>query len=101
MSLWLFLELVHFIYDIRRFTTSCFSAKIKLGHWNHFNKKHVVELSLLFPRILIKITFVQAASLDLLCPDVGEVCGGTMREERLDLLQNKLEALRLTESYQW
>ncbi|CAG5999738.1 unnamed protein product [Menidia menidia] len=42
-----------------------------------------------------------AAAVDLLVPGVGELCGGSLREERLDLLQARLEEAGLEETYSW
>ncbi|XP_076138387.1 asparaginyl-tRNA synthetase [Alosa pseudoharengus] len=42
-----------------------------------------------------------AAAVDLLVPGVGELCGGSLREERLDLLQNRLAQAGLEEEYEW
>jgi asparaginyl-tRNA synthetase len=42
------------------------------------------------------------ASLDLLCPGVGEVMTGSQREERLDILEQRIAALHLDRSaYEW
>uniref|UniRef100_A0A3B4YNH3 Asparaginyl-tRNA synthetase 2, mitochondrial n=1 Tax=Seriola lalandi dorsalis TaxID=1841481 RepID=A0A3B4YNH3_SERLL len=42
-----------------------------------------------------------AAAVDLLVPGVGELCGGSLREERLDLLRARLEEVGLEETYSW
>ncbi|XP_074535678.1 asparaginyl-tRNA synthetase [Halichoeres trimaculatus] len=42
-----------------------------------------------------------AAAVDLLVPGVGELCGGSLREERLDLLRARLEKVGLEETYSW
>ncbi|XP_069390308.1 asparaginyl-tRNA synthetase [Paralichthys olivaceus] len=42
-----------------------------------------------------------AAAVDLLVPGVGELCGGSLREERLDLLSARLEAVGLEDTYSW
>ncbi|XP_008307027.1 asparaginyl-tRNA synthetase isoform X2 [Cynoglossus semilaevis] len=42
-----------------------------------------------------------AAAVDLLVPGVGELCGGSLREERLDLLKNRLEQVGLEDAYSW
>ncbi|XP_072309254.1 asparaginyl-tRNA synthetase [Eucyclogobius newberryi] len=42
-----------------------------------------------------------AAAVDLLVPGVGELCGGSLREERLDLLTARLEAAGLEDTYSW
>ncbi|XP_049432248.1 probable asparagine--tRNA ligase, mitochondrial [Epinephelus fuscoguttatus] len=42
-----------------------------------------------------------AAAVDLLVPGVGELCGGSLREERLDLLSARLEEAGLKDTYSW
>ncbi|XP_077422099.1 asparaginyl-tRNA synthetase [Vanacampus margaritifer] len=42
-----------------------------------------------------------AAAVDLLVPGVGELCGGSLREERLDLLSARLEEVGLEDTYSW
>uniref|UniRef100_A0A3Q3EUE2 asparagine--tRNA ligase n=1 Tax=Kryptolebias marmoratus TaxID=37003 RepID=A0A3Q3EUE2_KRYMA len=41
------------------------------------------------------------AAVDLLVPGVGELCGGSLREERLDLLQDRLQDAGLADTYSW
>jgi len=42
------------------------------------------------------------AAMDLLVPGVGEIIGGSQREERLDLLENRMKELKLNpEDYWW
>lgn len=42
------------------------------------------------------------AAVDLLLPDVGELCGGSQREEDYEKLEKRIEELGLsTSSYQW
>ncbi|CAI5692951.1 asparaginyl-tRNA synthetase [Oreochromis niloticus] len=42
-----------------------------------------------------------AAAVDLLVPGVGELCGGSLREERLNLLSARLEEAGLEDVYSW
>ena len=41
------------------------------------------------------------AACDLLVPGVGEIIGGSQREERLDVLQKRMEELGLEEKDYW
>jgi asparaginyl-tRNA synthetase len=42
------------------------------------------------------------AALDVLAPGIGEIIGGSQREERLDVLERRMDELDLdTESYDW
>jgi len=42
------------------------------------------------------------ASMDVLVPGVGELIGGSQREERLDVLTNRIKELNLDmEAYEW
>ena len=41
------------------------------------------------------------AAMDLLVPGIGEIIGGSQREERLDLLQKRMEELGLDEKDYW
>lgn len=42
------------------------------------------------------------AAADLLCPGIGELCGGSQREERLDLLEKRIEELHMNKAtYEW
>jgi len=41
------------------------------------------------------------AAMDLLVPGVGEIIGGSQREERADILKNRMEELELNENDYW
>ncbi|KAK6172531.1 hypothetical protein SNE40_016166 [Patella caerulea] len=41
------------------------------------------------------------AAVDLLVPEVGELIGGSVREERLKVIEDKLQSLNLLDTYQW
>jgi asparaginyl-tRNA synthetase len=40
-------------------------------------------------------------AMDILFPGIGEIVGGSQREERLDVLRNKIEALGIDEKELW
>ena len=41
------------------------------------------------------------AAADLLVPGIGELCGGSQREERLDLLTKRIEELHMNPKDYW
>jgi asparaginyl-tRNA synthetase len=42
------------------------------------------------------------AAMDVLAPGIGEIIGGSQREERLDMLDKRLEEMKLKkETYWW
>ncbi|XP_029634724.1 probable asparagine--tRNA ligase, mitochondrial [Octopus sinensis] len=41
------------------------------------------------------------AAVDLLVPEIGELIGGSMREERLPILEKRLKELSLDKQYSW
>lgn len=42
------------------------------------------------------------AAMDVLCPGIGEMIGGSQREERYDVLVEKIQSMKLdVEAYQW
>jgi len=43
----------------------------------------------------------QVACVDLLAPGVGEICGGSLREERFDVLQQLLANTAFADSLDW
>jgi len=43
----------------------------------------------------------QVSCVDLLVPRVGELCGGSLRENRYDLLKERLVELKLDETLGW
>lgn len=47
------------------------------------------------------ILIYQVSCVDLLVPRVGELCGGSLRENRYDLLKERLVQLKLDESLGW
>ena len=42
------------------------------------------------------------AAMDILAPGIGEIIGGSQREERLDMLEKRMEAMHLPKApYEW
>ncbi|MBN3297944.1 SYNM protein, partial [Amia calva] len=41
------------------------------------------------------------AAVDLLVPGVGELCGGSLREERSEMLRSRLDKAGMKDAYQW
>ena len=46
-------------------------------------------------------TYFEVAAVDLLLPEVGEVCGGSLRESNLQILEGKLNKQGLGQSLSW
>jgi len=40
-------------------------------------------------------------AVDLLCPNVGELCGGSVREDDYDVLKEKLSVVGLEDKLDW
>ena len=52
--------------------------------------------------LLIPPSISQVSAMDLLCSGVGELCGGSLREERLDVQERLLAQRHIdTEQLQW
>ncbi|MDH3789246.1 MAG: asparagine--tRNA ligase [Xanthomonadales bacterium] len=72
---------------------------------NHFNAPVVVmnyptEIKAFYMRLSDDERTV--AALDVLAPGIGEIIGGSQREERLDILERRMDELDLDkEHYQW
>lgn len=47
------------------------------------------------------LLFTQVDAVDLLFPEVGEICGGSLREDRYDVLKEKLISNNLAEKLDW
>lgn len=41
------------------------------------------------------------ASFDILAPEVGEIIGGSQREERLEVLESRIDELKLPKQNYW
>ena len=39
--------------------------------------------------------------MDVLGADVGEICGGSLREERLPILEERLDKMGIKTNYEW
>lgn len=79
-------------------------------HERYLSEKHVGKPVILmnYPKT-IKAFYMRAndddrtvAAMDVLAPGIGEIIGGSQREERLDVLDARLDELKLDkESYNW
>ena len=50
---------------------------------------------------MCQIFYKQVAAVDLLLPDCGELCGGSLREDSYDTLKTRMDAHGLTDNYEW
>ena len=53
------------------------------------------------PSTCVKTTMVKPSGLDVLFPGIGEIVGGSQREERLDILQEKMKQFDIPEESMW
>lgn len=73
-----------------------FPAAIKPFYAKTAEHNHTVSTLTLFSIYFVCCFTKQALAMDLLMPGVGEVVGGSMREERLDILQERLQKYNIT-----
>ena len=87
-----------------------FGADLQTEHERYLSERHFKKPVIVtdYPKEIKAFYMRQnddnetVAAMDLLVPRIGELIGGSQREERLDLLADKIEKLGLDQSaYQW
>ncbi|KAJ9595835.1 hypothetical protein L9F63_012990, partial [Diploptera punctata] len=85
--------------DILEKHSENFVSQVKRG--NSLAKEHELFLVKYAGDCPVFFYSIKVSALDLLTPRVGELCGGSLREDDFSNLENKLKKLDLQESLNW